>query len=280
MGSLRNRFPYYPQVESNDCGVTCLKIVIKHYGRNCDLSFLREKSPAIKSGVTAFDIKNTAEEIGFACEAIKTTLHGIAHLVHYPCILHWEQSHFVVLYKYKNGFFYVSDPNYGRVKLSAEDFGKYWISGRETGVAILLQPKEGFYAYPFPNTDKAVVRKSLKKYLGNILGYQQNQLFYLLFLLLLGGGLSYVYPLSMEFLVDKALGRHDLHLVIGVLLFQMAISFGTLVVEALKGAVRINIHQKVSINIFKNLLTRSRSSEKSRFLSRKTSSAFPCRSSC
>jgi len=270
MGSLLNRFPYYPQVESNDCGVTCLKIVIKHYGKDCDLSFLREKSPAIKSGVTAFDIKNTAEEIGFACEAIKTTLHGVSHLVHHPCILHWDQNHFVVLYKHKNGFFHISDPNYGRVKLRSEDFEKYWTSGRETGVAILLKPKEGFYAYPFPKTDKAILRKSLKKYLGNILGYQQNQLLYLLFLLLLGGGLTYVYPLSVEFLVDKALGRHDLHLVIGVLLFQLALSFSTLVVEALKGAVRINIHQKVSVNIFKDLLTKLVSLPLAYFDARKT----------
>jgi len=271
MGSLLNRFPHYPQVESNDCGAACLKTIIKHYGRNCDLSFLRKKSPATKSGVTAFDIKSAAQEIGFACEAIKTTLHGIANLVHYPCILHWEQNHFVVIYKHKNGFFYVSDPNYGRVKLGSKEFEKYWTSGSETGVAILLKPKEGFYTYPFPNTDKTVVRNNLKKYLGKIIDYQQNQLVYLFFLLLLGGGLAYVYPLSMGFLVDKALGQHDLHLVFGVLLFQLALSFSTLGVEALKGVVRINIHQKVSVNIFRDLLTKLISLPLAYFDGRKTS---------
>ncbi|MCT1531336.1 peptidase domain-containing ABC transporter [Sphingobacterium daejeonense] len=270
MAYFLNRFPHYPQVEFNDCGIACLKMIFKFYGRNCDLSFLRKNSGVTKSGISVFDIKRLSQEVGFDCEAVKTSLHGIVDLVYYPCILHWEQNHFVVLYRFKNGFFYIADPNFGRIKLKKEEFEKFWLLRSTKGIAILLKPTEKFYNYPFPNTDKIVFYKNLKKYLKKIFVYQQSQLLYLLLLLIIGGTISYIYPLSIEYLVDKALGQKNMHLVIGVILFQLALNFSGLVVEALKGAVKININQKVSINIFKDLLTKLISLPLSYFDGRKT----------
>ena len=67
-----------------------------------------------------------------------------------PCILHWNQNHFVVLYKQKRGKkFYIADPGKGLVTYSRKEFMEHWIStrsqGEEKGIAMFLQPTPLFY---------------------------------------------------------------------------------------------------------------------------------------
>lgn len=69
-----------------------------------------------------------------------------------PCILHWNQNHFVVLYKVKKGRkFYIADPGKGLVKYNLEEFKSHWIStrsnGEEKGIAMFLEPTPAFYSH-------------------------------------------------------------------------------------------------------------------------------------
>ncbi|MDE1192557.1 MAG: cysteine peptidase family C39 domain-containing protein [Arachidicoccus sp.] len=91
-----NAFPYYKQLNAMDCGPTCLRMVAKHYGRHYNADTLRQKAGFSKQGVTLLGISETAEKIGFRTRGVKIDYFQLSDIT-LPCILHWDQNHFVVL---------------------------------------------------------------------------------------------------------------------------------------------------------------------------------------
>lgn len=102
-------FPHYPQLDQMDCGPTCLRMVAKHYDRSYTVQSLREKAQIGKDGVSLLGIAEAAEAIGFRSMGVKVPFDKLAEEAPLPCIVHWQQNHFVVIY-------------------GIEDAGKSWLS--------------------------------------------------------------------------------------------------------------------------------------------------------
>ena len=142
-------FPYYPQHDTMDCGPTCLRMVAAFHGKCYSLERLREKSFLTREGVSLLGISEAAEKIGLRsmCVQIGYALLTEAPL---PCIVHWNQQHFVVVYKLDKRRVWVADPGAGKLKYTKEEFCRCWLSsrkeGEDRGVALLLEPTPEFYA--------------------------------------------------------------------------------------------------------------------------------------
>ncbi len=126
------RFPHYTQLESMDCGPTCLRIVSAYYGRYYSLQSLRERCHISREGVSVLGICNAAEDIGLRSVTLKLTWHQLRSVAPLPCIVHWRQRHFVVVYKIRkkrgHWWVYLSDPAHGLLKYSEQAFLKAWCS--------------------------------------------------------------------------------------------------------------------------------------------------------
>ncbi len=94
-------FPLFRQLDSMDCGPSCLRMVAKYYGKSYQLQCLRSKSFITKSGVSMLGISDAAESIGFRTRGYRLTWEQLCDEVPLPCIVHWNQRHFVVVYKIK-----------------------------------------------------------------------------------------------------------------------------------------------------------------------------------
>lgn len=81
-----------------DCGPSCLRMIAKHHGKNFTLQRLREISGINREGVSLLGISEAAEKIGFRTMGSRLKVEQLADL-ELPSILHWNQNHFVVLYK-------------------------------------------------------------------------------------------------------------------------------------------------------------------------------------
>ncbi len=142
-------FPSHLQRNQMDCGPACLYLISRHYGRSFSMEKLRELTEIGKEGVNLLGISNAAENLGFRTLAVQPTLQELAQDVQLPCVLHWSQNHFVVLYKVKNQKFYISDPAKGLVTYSQKEFGSYWLSSQDagvaTGIALSIEPTPSFY---------------------------------------------------------------------------------------------------------------------------------------
>lgn len=93
------RFPFLQQLDAMDCGPTCLRMIAKYYGKSYTVQELREKSFITREGVSMLGISDAAESIGFKTLGAKITFEKLANEVPLPCIVHWKQNHFVVVYK-------------------------------------------------------------------------------------------------------------------------------------------------------------------------------------
>ncbi|HQI46402.1 MAG TPA: cysteine peptidase family C39 domain-containing protein [Bacteroidales bacterium] len=126
------KFPSFLQPDAMDCGATCLRMIAKFYGKDYTLETLREKCYTTREGVSLLSISETAEQIGFKTVGGKLTFEKLVKEAPLPCIIHWNQEHFVVVYKVKekNIFgkyikIFVADPAFGLVSYNEDEFTKF-----------------------------------------------------------------------------------------------------------------------------------------------------------
>ena len=158
------RFPLYQQLGAMDCGPTCLRMIAKYYGKHYSLDTLRQRSFISRNGVSMLGISTAAESIGFRTLAVHVTFEKLCEAP-LPCIVHWNQNHFVVVYDIKpnkrhpsKGVVLVADPAGGNIKYSVQEFLSNWIStvnnGKEEGMALLLETTPDFYTADDEKNDK------------------------------------------------------------------------------------------------------------------------------
>ena len=143
------KFHYIKQHDSMNCGIACLQMICAHYGKKYNQDFLSNICYATTEGVSLLGIKDAAVKLGFYTISGRLTIDELSSAT-LPCILHWNQNHFVVLYKVKKGRkFYVADPGKGLITYTTDEFKQHWIEmgqGKEgKGIAMFLEPTQAFY---------------------------------------------------------------------------------------------------------------------------------------
>ncbi|MEO3404143.1 peptidase domain-containing ABC transporter [Mucilaginibacter sp. CAU 1740] len=251
------RFPHYSQLNFTDCGPTCLRIILKYYGKDCNMEYLRTICPVTRSGITLGDILSAARVLDFEAVAAKVSLDGLKKNILLPCILHWNSDHFVVLYKISNtGFYYISDPGFGKLRLSSVEFEALWKDKQPMGVALRLIPNDSFFDSTLPEQSRRDDWQKSFRFLKNNLQGQYTKLAGLFILLGIGALFLYLLPLSMQRLIDKGVNNKNTSVVYLVIFFQLAIMLGQILSDWVRGLVRVNFSMQISINIISNLLNK------------------------
>src|SRR5215217_5032514 len=138
------KFPFYKQPDAKDCGPTCLRIIAKHYNKSIPLQQIRTLSETTREGSGLLGLSNAAENLGFRTLGVKIDFDTLVAEAPLPCIVHWNKNHYVVVYDIdKTNKVYVSDPSYGLITYTTEDFIKHWIGENahektEEGIALIL----------------------------------------------------------------------------------------------------------------------------------------------
>jgi ATP-binding cassette, subfamily B, bacterial len=279
--SLKKRFNFYPQQDQMDCGPTCLRMIAKHYGKSIAIDTLRRYSGIGKEGVNLLGIAEAAETIGFRTQGVQLSLAQLQTDATLPCILHWSQQHFVVLYKIRRRIYYLADPAVGHVKLTANEFARRWLSaaspspskggasdpndsdtnrkkhgfqnppleGREAlGIALLLEPTPNFYNSEFDDAFTETGSKgfgSVVKYL-----YPYNKLLLQLMLgVVLGSLLQLVLPFLTKSIVDTGISTNNLPFLYIILFAQLALFTGRLMVDFIRSWLLYHISSRINISI-------------------------------
>ncbi len=238
-----------------DCGPSCLVMIAKYYGKEFSLSFFREQSFITKNGVSLLGISQAAQNVGFETISAKLTLEKLKEKKdEIPCIIHWNQGHFAVLYKIKRNnitkkyCFYVADPAHGFIKQSEENFIKGWISVDDKGIALFLNPTENFYK------QTEVIDKTNFSYLFNYIKPFKWQMIKIFISLLIGSLITLLFPFLTENLVDKGINPKNLHFVSLILLAQLSLFFGHTIIEIIRNRILLFVGSKININIISDFL--------------------------
>ena len=253
-------FPYYQQLDSMDCGPSCLRMIAKYYGRSYSLQNLREKCYITRQGVSMLGISDAAEELGFRSQGVRISLEQLVEDVPLPCILHWNQNHFVVLYaikkKKKETVFHISDPGNGKYPIDKKGLEKCWIStrdgGKESGTALLLTPTPDFYEQI---DETAQQKKNLSFYLKYLFPYRP-QLLQLVVGMLLGSVFSLIFPFLTQAVVDQGIGNNNLNFITLILIAQLGLSLTQLGVGFIQSWISLHMNTRISITLISDFLAK------------------------
>ncbi len=234
-----------------DCGPTCLRMIAKHYGRSYSLEYLRKNTFLTREGVSLLGISDAAEGIGMRTLSVRTTFERLAKEVPLPCIAHWRQNHFFVVYKVRYDKVYLADPAHGLLSYTKEEFLRGWIStGEDEGVLLLLEPTPRFYE----QEDEGKKTKTGFKFLVSYLFAYKRFLIQLTLGLLLGVFLELLFPFLTQALVDFGIQNQNIAFIYAILLSQLMLSLSRASVDFIRGWILLHIGARINISIISDFL--------------------------
>ncbi len=243
------------QHDQTDCGPASLAMIAHYYGKKYSLDDLRNLAFISREGVSLLGINEAALKIGFETFPSQLSVEELKKKAHLPCILHWNKNHFVVLFKIKKKLFsqkYIyklADPGYGIISLTEDIFLKHWLSNNAKGIALFLSPTDKFHAYSPPKEKKL----SIKHMLGYLHSYKK-QLLLMFALLLLGSGLTLIFPFLTQQLIDEGVNAKNLNTITLILLAQLVVFLGTISIEIIRNWLILFVGTKLSITIVSDFL--------------------------
>ncbi|WP_330941890.1 peptidase domain-containing ABC transporter [Bacteroides sp. MSB163] len=247
-------FPRYIQHDAMDCGPTCLRMVAAFHGKRYSLEGLREKSFITREGVSMLGISEAAEKIGFRSICVQVGFEKLKEAP-LPCIIHWNQQHFVVVYKLTDKHIWVADPGTGKLKYTKEEFCNCWLSSRkneeDTGVALLLEPTPEFYT--IEDEGDEVNRKGFS-FLYSYLRPYRGLVGQLLLGLLLGSMIQLMLPFLTQSVVDFGINNQNLGFIYLVLIAQLMLSFSSSAVEFIRGWILLHLGTRINIALISDFL--------------------------
>jgi len=247
-----SRFPHEQQRNEKDCGATCLRIIARHYGRSIQLNKLRHTSGTNREGTSLRGLSRAAEEIGFRTMAARVTLQKIRDEAPLPFILHWQQNHFVVVYKITKSTIYLSDPAQGLVSYPIDEFLRYWAGPHATeksaeGVILLLEPTPAFHEREMEASDGA--DQHIKPFLLHYIRPHHRLLGQVLLSLLMGTVLQLILPFLTQNIVDTGIYKKDLTFIWLVLIAQLTLMIGQLFLELMRSWMLLFVSSRINISL-------------------------------
>lgn len=256
---MMKRFPHYLQHDAMDCGPTCLRMIAKYYGKNYSLQTLRERSFITREGVSMLGISDAAESIGFRTMGVRISLKQLHEDMPLPCVLHWNQNHFVVLHdirKRKDGYrYYIADPASQLITYMETEMRKCWLvtktDGEEKGAALALEPSPQFYEEK-DETDKQTGKGLL--FFAKYLFPYRKEFVQLLLGMLVGTLLQLVFPFLTQSLVDVGIRDGNLSFITLILVAQLVVSVSQLSVEFIRSWILLHVNTRINISLISDFL--------------------------
>lgn len=246
-------FPFVKQYDAMDCGPACLKMIAGFYKKNFSLDYLRKKCFITKEGVSFLGLSEAADSVGFRTLGVKIPFEMLEEKVTFPCIVHWRQKHFIVVYKIKKDKVWIADPATGLITYSRGEFEKNWVTtltdGKQTGLALIIEPTPALYDTE-DQPDKAGGFKFLLKYFK----LYRKYLGQLLLGLLIGSCIQLIIPFLTQSIIDVGINNNDIGFIYLILFAQLALVLGRMSVEFIRGWLLLHIGSRVNVAIVSGFL--------------------------
>lgn len=246
-------FPFVKQPDAMDCGPACLKMVAAFYKKSFSLESIRKRCFITREGVSFLGLSEAADSLGFRTIGVKISFEMLTGNVPLPCIVHWKQRHFIVVYKIKNDKIWAADPAVGPVKYDREEFTRNWAStmadGKPAGLVLIIEPTPAFFEKESEH-EKSRGFRFLFKYFR-----LYDKYFYQLILgLLIGSCIQLIIPFLTQSIVDIGLNNNDIGFIYLILFAQLALVIGRMSVEFIRGWLLLHIGTRVNVAIISGFL--------------------------
>lgn len=218
---------------------------------------LRDYCHLGKDGVTLTGISDAAESIGFRTQMLKISLNDLNNSIKFPCIIHWNGNHFIVLYKIeKRGNqkkYYISDPARGLLVYRESAFVKCWVNNSLTGVVLTLEPSPKFYECKDDYDNKSHINT---RFIIKYLSPHKKFLFQVILGIISACILNLTLPFLTQSIVDIGIGQSDVNFIIMILVAQVMIAFGQMMNSLITSWILLHTTARISISLISDFLNK------------------------
>lgn len=248
MGKIKS----YQQLEHSDCGLTCIRVILRYYGLKISMKELKSMIDFSRVGISIGDIKTTLEKLNFKCIPIKIDIENLKKMP-LPAIVYWNQEHYVVLYKITNKFYYIVNPSLGKIKLSHKEFEEGFAHNQNRGIAILAEPTDDFSPH---NENYENIPQKLYSWVKNKFKKNSKQFLKIFLFSLFAMLIDLLLPISMTSMIDKGIGSKDINLIVMMLVSQLFIFLGSFISNNVVTIILTKLGLNLGIQILKEYLIR------------------------
>ena len=246
------QFPSEYQLDAMDCGPASIKIIAKFFGKYYSLQYLRDLCGITREGVSFLDLSYGSEKIGLHTIALKVNINDLAQKVPLPCIVHWNNSHFIVVYKVTKNRVYVSDPAKGLLSYSYSDFKKGWYKENENiGALLAIEPMSDFLQRDLE--EKTERKKTFENIFGYFTPYKRN--FATIFVvMIIATALQGMLPFISKAVIDVGIQTRDINFINMVLIANIVIILSVSISSAIRDWLLLHITARVNIALISDYL--------------------------
>lgn len=251
MRLFKNSFPFFKQLDSQDCGFACLKMISKYYGIDISNSnSALSESNLLKQGITISDLNYTSEKLGYKPLVIKLNFEDVLENAPLPAIFFWNQNHFVVVYKITQDKVFVADPAFGKTIYLKKEFLKGWTQEKSEGIILLLEPTEML----FENNSTEKSNKGSLEYVTQYLKKHKTQLFLIALTLLISSCIELIFPFFTQKILDKGVALKNISFIYLILVAQVVVFISRVGLEFYRSWLFIHISSRISLSIISDFL--------------------------
>lgn len=225
--------PLITQLERRECGAACLSMVLAAYDKWIPLERTRIDCGVTRSGVSAGNIVRAARSYGMEAKGYSLKAEALKGKIHFPCIIHWQKNHFVVLCDLRGRSAVINDPQKGKLKITFDEFKDNF-----TGVVLDIYPGEAFV----PSGEKKSIVSFAKKRLTGMTGV----VVLITLAMLLNSAFGFIDPVMNRMFLDRILGERDAAFLNTFILILVALAVFRIIVLLLQTLYRMKIMNKMS----------------------------------
>lgn len=236
----------YRQIEYSECGITCIRILAHYWGKKISMDYLRGIADISKTGISIGHLLDCCKMVGLEAKAAKIPFDSLKEMP-LPAILFWDQSHFVVLYRYspRKKKYYIADPSSGKMTFSEDDFHRHWSDNAGKGIVVLAAPADDFHDKDFPQESSSA--RGMWKMLKTTIGSNRGRIAAVLGLSFLILGFDICFPILFQRTIDDGISGRNISLVWTLIFSQLLIYLGSFTASSVMGVTSTKLGLKVGI---------------------------------
>jgi ATP-binding cassette subfamily B protein len=231
-------------------------MISRYYGKNVSMEWLRSRMPVSSEGVSLLGVSEGARLMGIKTIGVMVSFEQLCANVPLPCIAHWGQNHFVVIWrlrrKKKGWTVCIADPAAGLLQYDESEFRSKWQSARKNdenrGIVLLLEPTADFFSM------NEIRDRTSIRYLFTYLRRYRKYIAQILFGLLVGSAIQLLFPFLTQSLVDTGINYKNLNFVYLILFAQLTLFVSGRAVEYIRSWLMLHISARVSLSILSDFL--------------------------
>ena len=246
------KFPFFKQYDAMDCGPSCIRMIAAFYGKSYSLQKLRQLAHITREGVSLLGLSEAAEAIGFRTIGARITFEQLMEAPK-PCVVHWDQEHFVVVYKFRKGKVQVADPAFGLVEYSETEFKKHWLAtvrqGELKGICLMFDPTPKFF-----ELEGETVNRGNFRFLLKYLKPHRKLVIQLILGFIVGSLIQLIFPFLTQSIVDVGINTQDINFIYLILAAQMMLFLSRMTVDFIRSWILLHISTRLNISIISDFL--------------------------